>query len=99
MPQVQKEDTFVSCTCPKCEFPLKDTVVSTRNCPLCGDKLDPHKVWSTRKYDGVVELPYWIRAFGWPFVLMLIGVLYFVIPLFWYNYFDVKVPSLIFATG
>jgi hypothetical protein len=97
--QVQKEDTFVGCHCPKCEFPLKDTPVSVRHCPLCGDKMDPHLVWGTRKYEGVWELPFWVRAFGWPFLLMAAGVAYFVVPALYYNYYDVKLPSLIFAIG
>src|SRR4051812_27531826 len=99
-PKIQhKEDTFLNCHCPGCEFPLKDTVVSTTHCPLCNQKLDPAAVWLTRKYDGVIELPFWVRAFGWPFFMMIFGILFFVIPYFYYNYFDVKIPSLIFAVG
>ena len=36
--------------------------------------LDPHDVWATRSYEGMISLPHWLTAFGWPLMMILAGV-------------------------
>jgi hypothetical protein len=66
-------DFYTYCTCPACKTKLDATPTTAKWCPQCRGKLDPHDVWSTRKYPGQLILPRWITAFGWPLLFMLIG--------------------------
>jgi hypothetical protein len=64
---------YENCRCPHCKHDLTTTASTTPHCPLCNKALDSHDVWMTRTYPGPTELPGWLRAFGWPFFLMLAG--------------------------
>ena len=89
---------YRNCVCPKCKLQLDDVEEGAPGCPGCGEVLDRTRVWETRKYPGVVVLPHWVRAFGWPFLLILAGIGLF----FWgycHGIIDFKLPSLMMALG
>jgi hypothetical protein len=65
--------TYDDCHCPHCRHPLDGVSNQITACPLCNRALEPREVWMTRKYPGLFVLPGWLKAFGWPFLLMLAG--------------------------
>ena len=65
---------FERCCCPACRFKLDTVSVGTKNCPQCNEVLDPQHVWQTRTYPGVIQLPGWVSAFGWPVLLILMAI-------------------------
>ena len=72
----QKEQTFLHCTCPHCKRPFDYVPISACECPFCRKDISRSQVWETRKYPGTLELPYWVTAFGWPVLVMLVGTAY-----------------------
>lgn len=65
---------YERCRCLHCKCGLDETPTTAKRCPRCDRELDPHDVWSTRRYSGVLVLPPWITAFGWPLLLIVLGV-------------------------
>jgi hypothetical protein len=65
---------FTDCHCPACEAPLHQVTTKTTTCPQCNAPLVPEQVWHTRRYAGVITFPGWVKAFGWPFLLMIAGL-------------------------
>ncbi len=72
-------DTFTDCRCPECQHPLDDVATAATECPFCHQPLNRLEVWSTRQEPNQINLPGWLRAFGWPFLLMLAGATVFVL--------------------
>lgn len=76
--------------------------ISADECPFCRWEIRREEVWQTRRYPGVVILPGWVKAFGWPLLLMVAGVVFFL-----WCYFTVDgmgtnaviVASVFFGTG
>jgi predicted RNA-binding Zn-ribbon protein involved in translation (DUF1610 family) len=93
------DDVFYrDCVCPACRVKLDEVQEGTYDCPGCGARLERARVWQTRRYPGIVELPHWVRAFGWPFLLMLSGVGLFFWG-YWNGFVDLRMPSLMVAAG
>jgi hypothetical protein len=98
----EKEQTFLHCKCPKCKRAFDFVPISAYECPFCQWEIRRDAVWQTRQYPGVIMLPGWVKAFGWPFLLMLSGVAFFL-----WCYFTVDgmgtnaviVSSIIVGTG
>jgi hypothetical protein len=98
----EKEQTFLHCKCPKCKRAFDFVPISAYECPFCQWEIRRSEVWDTRRYPGVLILPGWVKAFGWPLLVMLAGVAFFL-----YCYFAVDgmgtnaviVSSIIFGTG
>lgn len=65
---------YTNCRCPACKAALDDVATDEERCPSCRRDLDPGEVWQTRTYPGLLTLPPWIRAFGWPLLLIVAGV-------------------------
>ena len=93
------EPVYDHCFCPQCRFPLDGLPETAEACPKCNHPLYRNEVWATRKYPGVVELPGWVRAFGWPFLLMLAGVGIAVAYYFAGYRMPVHLPALLVAFG
>jgi hypothetical protein len=89
---------YERCRCPHCKTTLDQIEENTPDCPACTKPLDPQQVWSTRSYAGTLILPPWISAFGWPFLLMIFGFVFF-----FYaksqGYVNVYIPGFMVALG
>ncbi|HUO06873.1 MAG TPA: hypothetical protein VM008_00945 [Phycisphaerae bacterium] len=95
----QKEQTFLYCRCPHCKRPFDYVLVTAYECPFCQKEIRRSEVWETRRYPGTVILPGWMRAFGWPFLLMLAGVALFVMYYYEAHEIELKVPAGMVAIG
>ena len=69
----KRKSTFQDCRCPHCRHPLDDLSTTAPACPQCNHALEPHEVWLTRRYPGLLVLPGWLKAFGWPLLLIIGG--------------------------
>jgi hypothetical protein len=65
---------FENCHCPHCKYSLHDESTKITACPGCRRPFDARDVWMTRRYPGMMILPGWVKIFGWPLVLILIGL-------------------------
>jgi len=90
---------YQNCRCPACKHPLDDVATTILVCPACGQPLDPAAVWSTRVYPGQIVLPGWVRAFGWPVLLMAAGVAVAAVEQFFLGRFLFQLPVLLIGTG
>jgi hypothetical protein len=98
----EKEQTFLHCRCPKCKRPFDFVPISACECPFCQWEIRRSEVWQTRQYPGILILPGWVKAFGWPLLLMAAGVAFFL-----YCYFAevgigvqvIEVSGIFFGTG
>lgn len=97
--QEEKEDMFAGCKCPGCKKPFDYVPVSMKNCPFCNIKINSRAVWETRKYEGIIMFPGWVRAFGWPFLIILAGVGALLYPIYAYHYVELKLPALLISIG
>jgi hypothetical protein len=98
----QKEQTFLYCSCPHCKRPFDYVPVAAYECPFCRKEIRRSEVWQTRRYPGTLMLPGWARAFGWPFLVMLAGVAYFVYSVAVAHSIEIHAllcSAIIFATG
>jgi len=74
-----RHDTYTNCYCPHCKNSLNEVATTTPACPLCNQSVDPQDVWLTRRAPGEIDLPGWLRAFGWPFLFLVAGATPFVL--------------------
>ncbi len=95
----EKEQTFLHCRCPGCKCPFDYVPIDADACPFCTSPIIADTVWQTRKYPGVLMLPGWTRAFGWPFLCILAGIAYFLYPYFAYHMIELKLPGLLVSIG
>ncbi len=68
------DDYYEACRCPHCKHKLDEVNTDSKECPHCLGELVSRDVWMTRKYSGQLNLPNWVSAFGWPLLLMAVGV-------------------------
>ena len=95
----EKEQTFLHCKCPKCKRAFDFVPISAYECPFCQWEIRRSEVWETRHYPGVLILPGWVKAFGWPLLIMLSGVAFFFYIYFAAHEIELKVPSALIAIG
>jgi hypothetical protein len=95
----QKEPTFLQCRCPGCKRPFDYVPIDAEACPFCKWEIQADAVWQTRQYEGLVMLPGWIRAFGWPFLLMVGGVGLFLYAYYGFHEVELKLPGAMVAIG
>jgi len=90
---------YTRCRCPHCKAKLDDVRSDCGECPLCRRELESSDVWNTRIYPGMLSLPPWIRAFGWPFLLMATGIGIMLASYFGSGETYVRVPVGMIVTG
>jgi hypothetical protein len=73
--------------------------ISAYECPFCQWEIRREEVWQTRQYPGVLILPGWVKAFGWPFLIILAGVAFFCYAYFVLHEVELKVPAALVAIG
>jgi hypothetical protein len=95
----QKEETFLYCRCPKCKRPFDYVPVAADECPFCKVPITRSAVWQTRRYPGTLILPGWVRAFGWPFLIILLGIASFVYPYYAYHEIELKLTAGLVSIG
>ncbi len=95
----EKEQTFLNCRCTGCKRPFDFVPIDADACPFCRSPIDATATWQTRKYPGIVMLPGWVRAFGWPFLLMLAAPAIFLYEYYGSHVFEPRLPGLLFAIG
>lgn len=92
---------YQNCRCPHCRHDLSTVAITTPACPQCNQPLEPAAVWATRTYPGHIMLPGWLRAFGWPF-LMILGGLALAVATWYYDWRDTdtyKISAALIAVG
>lgn len=90
---------YQNCHCPDCRHKLDDVATTSATCPMCNKPLDPHRVWSTRVYPGVLILPHWVAAFGWPLLFILAGVGSGAYTWFYLGYIRISLSATLIAIG
>jgi hypothetical protein len=90
---------YQNCTCPHCKVKLDTLAESAPICPTCNKPLNPRDVWATRKYPGLLILPRWLTAFGWPLLLILAGVLCIALAYAARIPIPLKIPAILIAIG
>jgi hypothetical protein len=96
---MSQEQTFLHCRCPYCKRPFDYVPISAYECPFCRKEITRSAVWQTRRYPGILILPGWVRAFGWPFLVMLLGVAAFLYPYYSYHLIELKLPAILISIG
>ena len=89
---------YENCTCPHCKTKLDQVAVTISSCPSCNQPFDPSAVWATRSYPGLIILPRWVSAFGWPFLLIALGAILWIAKSFGYP-IPVKLAIIPLAIG
>ena len=95
----QKEQTFLHCRCPACKRPFDHVPLSADECPFCRIPITRSAVWQTRRYPGTLILPGWLRAFGWPFAIILLGIGSFFYTYFNYHMIELKLTAALISIG
>lgn len=90
---------FERCRCPHCRVKLDDLADTARQCPRCQQGFDAHDVWSTRRYPGLLILPAWVSAFGWPLVLIASGFALALVQVALFSIVDVRGPAALVGAG
>lgn len=93
------DPTFLHCRCTDCKRSFDFVSLDAEACPFCRTEIIPEKIWQTRRYPGILILPGWVRAFGWPFLLMGAAVAVFLVEYYGSHIFEPKFPGLLFSIG
>jgi hypothetical protein len=95
----KRKSTFENCHCPYCKYSLHQEFTDISACPGCRRQLEARDVWMARKYPGMTVLPGWLKAFGWPFLLIIAG--FAIIGISYETGIPVplKLPALFIGTG
>lgn len=73
-PTTKKIAYYTGCRCLRCKAKFDTIATTITTCPTCNTAIDPSTVWATRCYEGHTVLPSWLRAFGWPLLVIFAGV-------------------------